>query len=184
MSGEDYGDEVGSVEEIDAGFEVKDAVSGPKPQMFRGSVFGRNGDVTLALSIEGCFEVDRILVLDGFEFAAELSVAHRDADEDREEQEAREEDDRVELVVPLEVHEDQRDDRRFDRGDEKRNDQVARVSEVDVAGPHGDDRENEQRAPGGQVKAHGQDVRMMLVVIMCVFCVRSAHVASPIQPTR
>lgn len=118
-----------------------------------------------------------MFVLHAFEFAAELRVAHRDADEDSEEQEAGEEDDRVEFVVPLEVHEDQGNDGRFDRGDEKRDDQVARMAEVDVAGSDSDDRQKEQRAPGGQVHAHRQDVRMMLTVVVSVFvlCVRSAH---------
>jgi len=133
--------------------------------------------VTLRLAFEGILDVDGVLVLHDFEFAAELSVAHRDADEDREEEEAGEEDDRVEFVVPLEVHEDQGDDGGFDRGDEKRDDQVARVTEVHVAGANGNHGQEEQSAPCGQVDAHRQDVRMMLTVVVSVFvlCVRSAH---------
>lgn len=133
--------------------------------------------ITLRLTLERILDVDRVFVLHAFEFAAELRVAHRDADEDGEEQEAGEEDDRVEFVVPLEVHEDQGDDGGFDRRNEKRDDQVTRVTEVDVAGSDGDDRQEEQRAPGGQVHAHRQDVRMMLTVVVSVFvlCVRSAH---------
>lgn len=133
--------------------------------------------VTLGLALEGVLDVDRVFVFHAFEFAAELRVAHRDADEDSEEQKAGEEDDRVEFVVPLEVHEDQGDDGGFDRGDEKRDDQIARMAEVDVASSDGDDREEKQRAPSGQVGAHRQDVRMMLAVVVSVFvlCVRSAH---------
>lgn len=181
MQAEDYGDEVGSVEEIDEG-----SVVGRSGRRGSGSSRFGGSEVASHFTTKRILDIDRVVVLDVFEFTAELGVAHRDADEDREEQQAREEDDRVELMVPLEVHEDQRDDGRFDRGDEKRNDQVTRMPKVYVAGAHGDDRENEQRTPCAQVKAHGQYVRMMLAVIVCVIvlCVRSAHVASPVQPTR
>lgn len=137
----------------------------------------RNVTLGLTQRPEGILDVNRVFILHTFEFAAELRVTHDEADEDREEDQAGEENDRVVPVVPLEVHEDQGNDGGFDRGDEKSNDEVARMAKIDVAGAHSDDRESEQRAPCGDVHAEGQDVRMMFAVGASVFvlCVRGAH---------
>ena len=114
--------------------------------MLAAGVLGAIGDVGDEAAW-GVFagRLEDLHVLVRVELTAVIRVVQRVREEHADEEEAREEDERVELVVVAKVHEKRDDEARLRRRDQQDDDEV-QAAEVDVALRDGQDRQADERA--------------------------------------
>ena len=91
-------------------------------------------------------------------FGAIKGIARREPDEDQEKEEGRAEDDLVDLVVVLQVHEEKDDEAGLDRCHQHRNDDVP-YAVIVIGDLHRDDGEDEEAYPY-------RDVGLLVIVLV------------------